>query len=122
MPELKVCNACGTLHDDIGSPVCAKCYRPRVKRPMQIQRDRLYGSARWRKVRLAVLDRDDHACRRCGGTHGLIVHHDLEAYSGHDPLDADNLETLCRACHAREHNARRAHARSGRDSIGGPSL
>ena len=118
MPELKVCNRCGVLHPGTG-PTCDGCYRPKVKRPQQVERDRLYSSARWRKVRRAVLDRDAYACRRCGKGDDLIVHHDREAYSGHDPLDADNLETLCRACHAREHNARRARTRQ--DALGGPS-
>ena len=39
-------------------------------------------------------------CERCGATENLVVHHkDRDRHNNED----DNLETLCRSCHAKEH-------------------
>lgn len=69
----------------------------------------LYLSTRWRKVREFVIVRDHGLCCRCGRP-GEVVHHKehLTARNVTDPLIAlgpDNLETLCRECHATEHGA-----------------
>jgi hypothetical protein len=49
----------------------------------------------WMKTRLAVLDRDDWKCRRCGAKKDLHLHR-VDAERGeHDP---DAYVTLCRAC------------------------
>lgn len=40
------------------------------------------------------------SCERCGGTRNLCVHHKDRDRSNNAP---DNLETLCRSCHAKEH-------------------
>ena len=111
MPELKVCNRCGCLHKDIASPVCKDCYVPMPRRRTREQRQAwsIYGTAKWKKVRALALERDGYRCQRCAEQHDLVVHHDLERDSGHDPFDLDNLETLCRRCHGLEHKARRAH-------------
>jgi hypothetical protein len=49
----------------------------------------------WEKTRLAVLDRDDWRCRRCGATRDLHLHRVDEERDEHDP---DAFITLCRAC------------------------
>ena len=66
-----------------------------------------YQSKAWRKVRDYVFKRDLKLCVRCGKP-GEIVHHKiyLTPENINDPeisLNADNLETLCRDCHAAEH-------------------
>lgn len=39
-------------------------------------------------------------CERCGSTRFLVVHHrDHNHYNN----DLDNLETLCKSCHQKEH-------------------
>ena len=118
MPELKVCNACGCLHENLTAPTCAACARPpsfgrghrrrRKWTPEQLERQRIYATAGWKKVRALALERDGYRCRKCGTSEQLIVHHDIEVDK--DPgqaLNLDNLETLCRVCHGRTHAHRR---------------
>ncbi len=57
-----------------------------------------YQSARWRALRLQVLERDRFACTKCGATDDLCVHHLSYANKGHEELE--ELVTLCRSCHA----------------------
>ena len=69
-----------------------------------------YESPAWRKTRAYILKRDAGLCVRCGAP-GVIVHHkrELTPQNIDDPmisLNADNLETLCRACHAIAHGAK----------------
>lgn len=52
-----------------------------------------------------ILARDGHKCVRCPATKGLVVHHKDRTGRNkptHNNSD-DNLETLCRKCHAAEH-------------------
>ncbi len=66
-----------------------------------------YLSSAWRKTRKAILKRDFGLCVRCGKP-GDIVHHKIHLTPANInnldiTLSADNLETLCRECHAIEH-------------------
>lgn len=45
------------------------------------------------------------ACERCGATHKLLIHHRDRNRNNSDPA---NLETLCPACHGREHREERS--------------
>lgn len=68
-----------------------------------------YLSPEWRRVRAYVFTRDTGLCVRCGGV-GEIVHHKqhLTPENISDPaiaLGEDNLELLCRDCHALAHAA-----------------
>lgn len=63
-----------------------------------------YESAAWRRTRAYILKRDAGLCARCGAP-GCIVHHKTELTPRNidDPmitLNEDNLETVCRTCHA----------------------
>lgn len=63
-----------------------------------------YESPAWRKTRAYILKRDAGLCVRCGAP-GEIVHHKTELTPRNidDPmitLNEDNLETVCRTCHA----------------------
>lgn len=66
-----------------------------------------YRSPAWRAARAAIVKRDFGLCKRCGAP-GEIVHHKkyLTPENINDPhiaLGEDNLELLCRDCHAIEH-------------------
>lgn len=67
-----------------------------------------YQSKAWKEVRSYVFNCIDFGiCRRCGNP-GEIVHHKtyLTPKNINNPaisLNPDNLETLCRVCHALEH-------------------
>lgn len=66
-----------------------------------------YLSTAWRNTRAYIFKRDMGLCVRCGKP-GVIVHHitHLTPQNINDTsisLSADNLELLCRECHAIEH-------------------
>ena len=75
-----------------------------------------YGSAAWKAARKAYWQRRGGLCERCLAK-GIIkqgeqVHHKVELTPANinDPavaLNPDNLELLCRDCHAMHHGARR---------------
>lgn len=58
------------------------------------------ASDKWRKTRLRILERDDHVCASCGGA-ATQVHHLTYDRVGqeHD----DDLVSICRPCHEKEH-------------------
>jgi 5-methylcytosine-specific restriction endonuclease McrA len=75
--------------------------------------------AAWRRVRLVVLERDEHRCRWCGAE-ATTVDHVRALADGGARLDPDNLAASCGACNyargARVANRRRrarGRARSG---------
>jgi len=60
---------------------------------------------RWQRRRLEILERDGWRCMECGdGATTLHVHHRCYV-RGHLPWESPDtdLETLCEACHQREH-------------------
>lgn len=68
-----------------------------------------YESPAWRSTRAYIIKRDAGLCVRCGAP-GVIVHHKRELTPANidDPmiaLNENNLETLCRSCHAIAHGA-----------------
>ena len=78
--------ACGTAAP-VWSGLCRRCYGARLR-----SRYRFGGE------REAVLDRDRHRCRVCGGGERLAVHHRQPGVHSRDLLI-----TLCVRCHARLH-------------------
>lgn len=77
----------------------------------------LYQSKQWRNIRKYVFKRDFGVCVRCNGDNGPgeIVHHKihLTPYNISNPaisLNIDNLELVCRVCHALEHEGVKAIA------------
>ena len=58
------------------------------------------GRKAWRQTRRVALNRDGHACRVCGTTDDLTVHH-MEPWRKSKNDSLHNLITLCRACHYR---------------------
>ncbi len=68
---------------------------------------KFYQSKAWRQTRDYIFKRDMGLCVRCGEP-GEIVHHKtyLTPQNIDDPsvtLSEDNLELVCRVCHAIEH-------------------
>ena len=83
---------------------------------MNPERKVLYNSKAWQRCRIAYAKSKGGLCERClaKGIYkpGEIVHHKIhlteENYS--DPsvaLNFDNLQLLCRDCHAQMHNSKR---------------
>ena len=65
--------------------------------------DSTYGNE-WSGIRSRARKRDGNACRECGATGRLHVHHIHPVSQGGTHLD-DNLVTLCVDCHRRQHEA-----------------
>ena len=77
---------------------------------------KLYGSSAWRDCRQGYAAYRGHLCERCLRrgilSHGEIVHHKIELTPDNidNPnitLNWDNLELLCRFCHAEVHDQRK---------------
>ncbi|UTH13304.1 HNH endonuclease [Macrococcus equipercicus] len=67
-----------------------------------------YNTSEWKSVRVAVLQRDFYLCQQCKAqgitTVANTVHHIVELKDDWDKrLDMTNLETVCTACHNKEH-------------------
>lgn len=83
-------------------------------RPMRYtsnERRKLYGTARWKRLRKAAKDRDGWRCKLCGKAGRLEVHHIRSPFDGAPMWDIENLRTLCRSCHFQTHNADRKRQR-----------
>lgn len=74
--------------------------------------EKFYSSLAWKKCREAYAQKVGHLCERClkrgQMVPGEIVHHKIYITRENikDPevvLNFDNLELLCRKCHAEEH-------------------
>ena len=63
------------------------------------------NTTRWNKVRKKALIRDGYKCVRCGAQEKLHIHH-IKPKSIYPALTykLDNLITLCRCCHKKEHD------------------
>lgn len=99
MPSSKTATA-DLIFDDMGRP----WERVVILAPVFIEPGPKRGSWRWRKQKRRALVRDNFTCQRCGHNmfHNLTVHHIIpRAAGGLDNLN--NLETLCRHCHQKEH-------------------
>ena len=82
--------------------------------------EKFYKSSKWRECRNAYATMRGHLCEQCLRrnvlSYGEIVHHKIEltADNINDPsitLNYNNLELLCRQCHAEVHDKRKKHRR-----------
>lgn len=80
-------------------------------------RQKAYNSTAWRKLRLSYM-KQHPVCEEClkNGkvTAADSIHHKKSPFRGNDVnwtllLDPDNLESICRECHARIHNEESGH-------------
>lgn len=66
---------------------------------------KFYKSPYWRRIRSAILKRDNHLCQECKRQgkvkEGNFVDHIKNKHQGGDE-DFSNLETLCASCHNRK--------------------
>ena len=65
-----------------------------------------YGP-RWKRVRVAALDRDGWRCQLCGRAGRLEVDHVQPLRNGGALYDLENLQSLCRGCHVAKSNRER---------------
>lgn len=67
-----------------------------------------YNTKRWQKLRLFILDRDGGMCVHCHAKGDTAHHiHFVDDTNYNDPLiiwDPNNIETVCRDCHAAIHS------------------
>lgn len=56
------------------------------------------------RIRPKVLERDGHKCIECGETKDLTIHHKKKTLGLGIDHSIDNLQTLCRKCHAKLHS------------------
>ncbi len=81
---------------------------PNYKDGSSPERQRLYASAEWKRVRRIVFARDGYRCARCHevryGARTMHLHH-VKRWATHPELrfDPNNLIVLCRDCHHGEH-------------------
>jgi len=76
------------------------CYLPATVDGRCDQHRRRGGSA-WRRLRLAVLDRDRWRCQRCGRPASTVHHLDGLAQGGVELCHPSRLEARCPACNTR---------------------
>lgn len=129
------CEACATVErPHMAKGLCRRCYLARYNEQPENAAKALEHKRRWYKanvtpelqkekrealhfdsVRAKVLPRDGNKCCRCPATTGLVVHHKDENGRGcaEPNNDEENLETLCRACHAKHHSTNKAWSRAG---------
>lgn len=60
----------------------------------------IYLTARWKKLRKRIIERDGGVCVKCGSDYRLQVDH-IIPHNGSEELmwDEFNLQTLCAKCH-----------------------
>lgn len=82
---------------------------PRTRRyEHDIKTNEFYHSSDWQSVRQLALTRDHYLCQVCKRKgiikQGNTVHHIVPIKDDWNKrLDLDNLETICMACHNKEH-------------------
>jgi 5-methylcytosine-specific restriction endonuclease McrA len=63
----------------------------------RLERNKFYHSTAWRQLRSMFIKRHP-LCVECDGI-GQVVDHIIPIKSGGDPLEWDNLQTMCHRCH-----------------------
>ena len=83
----------------------------RRRDPAYQERRRVYNSAAWKNARRFQLERSP-ICERCSDDGMTVpavhVDHVVALAAGGDPFDANNLASLCAACHSRKTAAERS--------------
>ena len=118
----KTCVNCGTVASPhMARGLCSPCYQKQYqknnskkvansKHRWYVRQPKTYGKQKREQFhfsgnRQACLERDNFRCVLCGSENKLIVHHrDHNGRGSSKPNNSlENLETLCRACHAAHH-------------------
>ena len=69
----------------------------------QAEYQRYRKTRHWKQLRASVFERDGHKCTRCGSEKRLQAHHKFYRRRFEDSV-LDDLITLCRKHHAKQHN------------------
>lgn len=72
--------------------------RRRPCNPRAVEMSGSYDTPLWRAISASM--RAGEACRECGATQDLVIHHKIPRRFGGPDLP-ENLEPLCRSCHAK---------------------
>jgi len=75
----------------------------RLELQMNLKMEEYQSPPDWHERRRYVLERDHHACVKCGSTESLHVHHVVPRKVRRDH-GVGNLITLCHVCHGKEHH------------------
>lgn len=107
----RICTDCNQSRA-IAKGMCKKCYQAKYhkkyyekNKQVVIRQSKAYSEVKlFGGNRGLAMSRDGNKCVRCGGTKGLCCHHKDRSGSTPKPNNSlNNLETLCRRCHAKEH-------------------
>jgi len=97
----RICPIHGLWNKKYKEDRCPKCNKQYDRTYRNKSSRKIYDSKKWREdVRPSILFRDGMRCVKCGSNINLIVDHIHELKDGGDPFDENNLETLCKKCHA----------------------
>lgn len=74
------------------------------------ERQRMYSSGEWRRLRRQLRKRAHGRCEQCGSEHQLHIHH-VKSWAEHPELrlELSNLVLLCRDCHIAKHRREVRH-------------
>ena len=114
--QKKICNKQGHgLYNAVENKSCPKCKQESNKDyDVNIRakdRKKIYNSNEWLDIREVALLRDNLLCQECLRkgiyTEAKIVHHIVELKDDvTKAYDLDNLESVCVACHNKEHKGK----------------
>lgn len=102
MPTInkKICKS----HGIYTTRKCEQCIAERNKDYDKITRNKdsikIYNSKQWKQVRVQALVRDGYRCVKCSSKDNLVVDHIVELVDNGSPYELNNLQTMCKKCHA----------------------
>ena len=71
-----------------------------------LQRQTIYCTRRWRRLRQALIKKANYLCQDCGRSvpeSHFDVHHKIPIEKCDDPFEQSNLQVICKACHRKAH-------------------
>lgn len=89
-----------------------KRLRKRRSRPKKFKKqayDKFLQSAKWKKIRKIVMERDYFTCQMCGSKEHLTVHHKTYVHHGDEENHLGDLITWCDTCHKKFHSKKTIH-------------
>jgi hypothetical protein len=81
-----------------------------AQKQKKLDYEKYINSSAWKNKRILVLARDGHRCQKCYSQTTLDVHHKTYRRFGRERLE--DLVSLCRLCHEKEHRLAKAGIRA----------